>query len=219
MARRQRSASRRRRAVLSRSPHPQRPSRPHGCLDRLLRKTVQLPPDPLLRHRGPRLRPVLARADQPGRQDPDSDQRGCRRFRPDRGISQRLSRRRHPAHRLRRAGYLPHRRDAARRRPAVHAVAARNLFREDRRAAAEARRGRRAAAARRHPDRRRRRGRRRPDQGAAADLLGQRDRADLLRIHPAQGRRRFWRGQFQGAVRIDRGRSDPPRRAEGGDAA
>src|ERR1700716_3903575 len=46
---------------------------------------------------------------QPGRQDPDSDQRGRRRFRPDRGISARLSRRRHPAYRLRRAGYLHHR--------------------------------------------------------------------------------------------------------------
>ena len=43
-------------------------------------------------------------------------------------------------------GHLPHRRDAARRRPAVHAAAARDLFREDRRAAARARRGRRAAA-------------------------------------------------------------------------
>ncbi len=80
----------------------------------------------------------------------------------------------------------------------------------------QTRRGRRAAAARRHPDRRRRRGRRRPDQGAAADLLGQCDRADLLRVHPAQGRRRFRRGQFQGAVRIDRGGPDSPRRAEGG---
>ncbi len=57
----------------------------------------------------------------------------------------------------------------------------------------------------RHPDRRRGRRRRRADQGAAADLLGQRDRADLLRVHPAQGRRRLRRGQFQGAVRIDRG--------------
>ena len=36
-------------------------------------------------------------------------------IRPDRGISQRLSRRRHPAHRLRRPGHLPHRRNAARR--------------------------------------------------------------------------------------------------------
>ncbi len=41
----------------------------------------------------------------------------------------------------------------------------------------------------RHPDRRRRRRRRRPHQGPAADLLGQCDRPDLLRVHPAQGRR------------------------------
>ena len=99
-------------------------------------KAVQFPPDPLLRHRGPRLRPVLARADQPGRQDPDSDQRGCGRFRTDRGISQHLSRRGHPAHRLRRARHLSHRRKPARGRPAVHAVAARYLLREDRRASA-----------------------------------------------------------------------------------
>ncbi len=92
----------------------------------------------------------------------------------------------------------------------------RNLFREDRRAPARAWRGRRAAAEERHSDRRRRRGRRRPHQGAAADFLGQCDRADLLRVHPAQGRRRIRRGQFQGAVRIDRGRPDPARRAEGG---
>ena len=91
-----------------------------------------------------------------------------------------------------------------------------DLFREDRCAAARPRRGCRAAAKERHPDRRRGRGRRRPHQGAAADLLGERDRADLLRVHPAQGRRRIRRGQFQGAVRIDRGRPDPPRRAEGG---
>ena len=105
---------------------------------------------------------------------------------------------------------------AARGRPAVHAVAAGDLFREDRRAPAAAWRGRRPPAARRHPDRWRGRRRRRPDQGAAADFLGERDRADLLRIHPAQGRRWIRRGQFQGAVRIDRGRSDSKRRAEGG---
>ena len=49
----------------------------------------------------------------------------------------------------------------------------------------------------------------------AANLLGQRDRADLLRVHPAQGRRWIRRRQFQGAVRVDRGRPDPARRAEG----
>ena len=69
---------------------------------------------------------------------------------------------------------------------------------------------------RRHLDRRRGRGRGRPHKSAAADLFGQRDRADLLRIHPAQGRRRIWRRQFQGAVRIDRGGSDSQGRAEGG---
>ena len=83
-----------------------------------------------------------------------------------------LSRRGHPAHRLRRARHLRHRRDAARRRLAVHAGAARYLLREDRRAPAAARRGRRAPAAQRHPDRRRGRGRGRPHQGAAADVLG-----------------------------------------------
>ena len=41
-----------------------------------------------------------------------------------------------------------------------------------------------------------------------------RDRADLLRVHPAQGRRRLRRGQLQGAVRVDRGGPDPPRRAQ-----
>ena len=53
----------------------------------------------------------------------------------------------------------------------------------------------------RHPDRRRRRGRRRHDQDPAADFLQDRDRADLLRVHPAQGRRRFRRGQFPRPVR------------------
>ena len=38
---------------------------------------------------------------------------------------------------------------------------------------------------------------------AAADLHQDHDRADLLRDHPAQRRRRLRRGQLQGAVRID----------------
>ena len=50
-------------------------------------------------------------------------------------------------------------------------------------------------------DRRRGRRRWRPDQGAAADLLQERDRPDLLRVHPAQGRRGLRRGQLQGPVR------------------
>jgi 4-hydroxyphenylpyruvate dioxygenase len=42
-----------------------------------------------------------------------------------------------------------------------------------------------------------------------------RDRADLLRIHPAEGRRWFRRGQFPRFVRMDRGGPGAPRRAEG----
>ena len=39
-------------------------------------------------------------------------------------------------------------------------------------------------------------------------------RPDLLRVHPAQRRRRLRRRQLQGALRVDRGGPDPPRRAE-----
>ena len=41
-------------------------------------------------------------------------------------------------------------------------------------------------------------------------------RAGVLRVHPAQGRRRLRRRQLQGAVRVDRARPDPPRRAADG---
>ena len=54
-----------------------------------------------------------------------------------RGIPQRLSRRGHPAYRLRRQGHLPVGRSAARRRPAVHASSPpETYFEEDRRALA-----------------------------------------------------------------------------------
>src|SRR6185312_3337605 len=55
---------------------------------------------------------------------------------------------------------------------------------------------------------------RRADRGAgpaAADLHPERDRADLLRNHPAQGQRGLRRRQFQGAVREHRARPGPPR--------
>ena len=42
------------------------------------------------------------------------------------------------------------------------------------------------------------------------------DRADLLRVHPAQGRRRVRRGELQGAVRVDRAGADQRRRNRGG---
>ena len=203
MARRARPAAGRRRPLLSRPPHPQRASRPHGCLGGLLRKTVQLPPDPLLRHRGSRFGTVLARADQSRRQDPDSDQRGCRRGRSDRGISARYIAARasstSPAGRA--TSIRPSRTCAppacrsCRRRPTP-------ISRRSMRVCPKHGEDIARLQDERHPDRRRGRRRWRPHQGAAADLLGERDRADLLRIHPAQGRRRFRRGQFQGAVRI-----------------
>ena len=52
VARRARSEARRRRPLLHRPPDPQRPARPPERMGRLLRAPLQLPPDPLLRHRG-----------------------------------------------------------------------------------------------------------------------------------------------------------------------
>ena len=100
-------------------------------------------------------------------------------------------------------------------RPRLHAGAERHLLFAHRPPAAEARRAARPPEAERHPHRRRGRRRGRLHQGAAAALLENRDRADLLRVHPAQRRRRLRRGQFQGLVRVDRGRPDPARRPEG----
>ena len=51
-------------------------------------------------------------------------------------------------------------------------------------------------------------------RAAAADLHQDHDRPDLLRDHPAQGRRGLRRGQLQGAVRVDGARPGPPRRAQ-----
>ena len=50
---------------------------------------------------------------------------------------------------------------------------------------------------------------------AAADLLGDGVRPGVLRVHPAQGRRRLRRRQLQGAVPVDRARPGAPRRAAG----
>jgi 4-hydroxyphenylpyruvate dioxygenase len=73
-----------------------------------------------------------------------------------------------------------------------------------------------AARAERHSDRRGGRGGRRLHQDPAPALLNERDRTDLLRVHPAQGGRRLRRGELQSPVRVDRGGPDPPGRAERG---
>ncbi len=72
---------------LHRSPDAQRAPRPHGRVAGLLRAPVQLPRDPLLRHRGPGHRHQVQGDDQPLRQDPHPDQRGRQRARPARSRS------------------------------------------------------------------------------------------------------------------------------------
>ena len=70
----------------ARPPHPQCPPRPDGSLGAILRKDLQLPPDPLFRHRGSADRLALARDDRARRQDPHTPQRKPGRVQPDRGV-------------------------------------------------------------------------------------------------------------------------------------
>ena len=106
VARRGRPAAEGRRLLLPRPPHPQCEARQHGQVVRLLCPPVQFPADPLLRYRGKADRPVLARAHQPVRADPHSDQRVGRRAFADRGIPARIQGRRHPAYRGRHRCHL-----------------------------------------------------------------------------------------------------------------
>src|SRR6185436_18906527 len=55
-------------------------------------------------------------------------------------------------------------------------------------------------------------GRRQEGRAPAADLQREPARADLLRVHPEEGRRRLRRRQLQGAVRVYRAGPDAPRR-------
>ena len=117
------------------------------------------------------------------------------------GISPDLSRRGHPARRAGRARSLRLDRDVDRARRRVHAVAQpTSIIRAPRQTSAQARRASRP-----------------PQEGSssstakASSRVGSprcccnasrqdRDRTNLLRVHPTQGRRRFRRGQFQGPV-------------------
>ncbi len=80
------AANEQRRPDLPRPPDPQRAPRQHGEVGRLLRAHLQLPRDPLLRHRGQADRPVLQGHDQPGRQDPHPAEREPGRALADRGV-------------------------------------------------------------------------------------------------------------------------------------
>ena len=92
-----------RRASLSRSPHPQRPSRQHGRLDRLLRRSCSTSARSASSTSRAKLTGLFSRA----LTSPDGKIRipineDRRRHRPDRGISAAsIKRRGHPAHRLR----------------------------------------------------------------------------------------------------------------------
>ncbi len=77
-------------AHLHRPPHAQREPRQHGDLGRLLRAALQLPRDPLLRHRREGDRPLLEGDDLALRQDPHPAQREPGRQEPDRGVPSRV---------------------------------------------------------------------------------------------------------------------------------
>ena len=166
---------------------------------------LQLPRDPLLRHRRQADRPEVARHDEPGRQDPHSDQRKLGRQVADRGISARLSRRGHPAHRARRPTTSTHRSRRCARSGVAVPGHARHLLRAARQPHQGPWRGRGAAEARPHPDGRR------ADEGQ--DLLLQIFTQNAIgpiffEIIQRKGNRRLRRRQFQGAVRKHRSRPD-----------
>ena len=147
--------------------------------------------------------------DQPLRQDPHPDQRGRQREgRPDPGVPGQVPRRGHPAHR---AGLdRPATTRSTRCEPSgVKLLDTSDTYYEllDKRIPGHGERRRRTAAAQ-HPGRRQARARLLL-QIFSENQLG----PDLLRVHPAQGRRGLRRRQLQGAVREHRARPDAPRRA------
>ena len=123
--RRRRQRQRRLRPDLHRPPDPQRLSRAHGPLGRLLREDLQFPGAALLRHRGQADRPAQPRHDLALRQDPHSDQRVGRRQVADRGIPRGLQGRGHPAHRAGHRRHLCDGRKPEGARHRIHGAAAR----------------------------------------------------------------------------------------------
>jgi hypothetical protein len=108
--------------LLPRSPDPQRVQGQHGHVVPVLRRSVQFPRDPVLRHRGQVHRASVPRADLALRPHPHPDQRGPGRDRADRELPQEIQGRRHPAHRRGRAQHLRRgRRDRRARRPSCPA--------------------------------------------------------------------------------------------------
>ena len=185
-------------AHLHRPPDPQCESRPDGPLGRVLRAALQLPRDPLFRHRGEGQTGLFSKAMttpcgkiriplNESQDDKSQIEEFLREYKGE-GIQHiALGTRRHL-----RDGRYP-----ARPRHSLPGHA-RHLLRAGRRAREGPWRADRRTGKAPHP------GRRRADRGpgpAAADLHPERDRPDLLRNHPAQGQRGLRRRQFQGAVR------------------
>ena len=108
-------------------------------MGRLLRAPLQLPPDPLLRHRGQADGPAFARHDEPRRQDPHPDQRGRGRDRARSRSTCRSTRARasSTSRSARTTSTNPSRRCIERGRR-VHAGAERGLLRAHRQAPAQA---------------------------------------------------------------------------------
>ena len=152
---------------------------------------------------------VLARADQPLRQDPHPDQRIAGRQVADRGIPARVQ--------AARASSTSRCRPTTSTAPSTCCAAAASRSRTRRKPITKA--STRASPVTTRTSRSCASGRILIDgsgadqrRHAAADLHGQRDRAYLLRNHPAQGKPGFRRRQFQGIVRVHRTRPDPPGR-------
>ena len=85
---RRRPRRQQRRPAHARPSHPQCEPGADGSLGEFLREDLQLPPDPLFRHRGQADRPAVAGDDRARRQDPHPAQREPGRLQPDRRISE-----------------------------------------------------------------------------------------------------------------------------------
>ena len=207
-ARRRRSNPAGPRPDVHRPPDAQRAPRPHEGMGRLLRAPVQLPRGALLRHRGPGHRREEQGDDQPLRQDPHPDQRGRQREGRARSRNTWTSTTARASSTSRWARPTCYDTVDALRASGVKLLDTIDTYYElvDKRIPGH---GENVAELQAAQDP----GRRQAGRAAAADLQREPARADLLRVHPAQGRRGLRRGQLQGAVRVHRARPDAPRRA------
>ncbi len=164
----------------------------------------------VLRHQGPGDRPVLAGDDRARPRHPHPAQREPGRQVADRGVPPPVQRRGHPAPRADHRRHLRDGREACGRAASIFQDTIETYYElVDKRVPGHGEDVARMKAEP-HPDRR--------QQGGgppAPDLHREPLRPDLLRDHPAQGQRGLRQRELPGAVRVDRARSDPPRRHQG----